>query len=123
MFREPTEPTRSEETPEVAGEPTSLRWARVAGPGDKGVAILIPLASWKVVAKDRRISFRLIIETEGQVAFDKALQRLRDMRRRLIIVDNTFESIHCGQVLTTFYIVTSDFHFLSRQMVASKIKF
>src|SRR6516165_10215858 len=111
MFREPTEPTSSEETPEVAG------------PGDKGVAILIPLASWKVVAKDRRISFRLIIETEGQVAFDKALQRLRDMRRRLIIVDNTFESIHCGQVLTTFYIVTPYFHFLSCQMVASKIKF
>src|SRR5215472_2254111 len=123
MLREAAAPSGSEETPEVASEPTSLWKAWVAGPGNEGIAVLVPLTARVVVAENRGIGFGLVSETERQVAFDKTLQRLWHMRRRLIIVDDAFEAVHRSQVLTALKVVPTDFHFLTRQMVAGKIKF
>src|SRR5271166_2844313 len=118
-----TAPSRSEQTPEVAREPTWLGEVWVGGPGDESIAILIPLAPRKVVAEDCGIGLCLITETECQVAFDKTFQRLGNMRRRLKIVDNTFEAVHRGQVLTAVKIITTDLHFLTGEMISGKIKF
>src|SRR5262245_20413322 len=121
MLRDAPAPSRSKETPEVAGEPTSLGHARTACPGDEGIAVLIPLAPRVLVAKDCGIGLGFVTKTECQVAFDQTLQSLGYMRRSLIIVDNAFEPVHRGQVLTTPKIITTDFHFLTGQMVTSKI--
>src|SRR5215813_859793 len=96
MLWDATAPSRSEEASEVAGEPTSLGWARIACPGDEGIAVLIPLAPRVVVTEDCGIGLGLVTKTECQVAFDQTLQSLRYMCRCLIIVDNAFEPVHRG---------------------------
>src|SRR5271165_2554949 len=94
MLSDATAVSGSEQTPDVAGEPTFRRQARIAGSGDQGIAVLVPLAPRIVVAEDCGIGFGLITEAECQIAFDETLQSLRHMRRSLIIVDNAFESVH-----------------------------
>src|SRR5215831_16384171 len=96
MLWDATASSRSEETSEVAGEPTSLGLAWIACPGDEGIAVLIPLAPWVVVTKNCGVGFGLVTKTECQVAFDQTLQSLRYMCRCLIIVDNAFEPVHGG---------------------------
>src|SRR6266480_1051624 len=122
MLRGGTVAGGSERTPEVAGEPAFLGQARVAASSNESVAVLIPLAPRIVVAEDCGIGLGFVVEAECQVAFDKPLQRLGYMRRRLIIVDNAFETVHRCQVLSTLKIVSADFHFLTGQMIASKIE-
>src|SRR3984893_16870816 len=114
---------RSERSSKIAGEPAIRRHARVAGPGDQSVAVLIPLATRIVVAKDCRICFGFIEESERQVTLDKPLQRLGYMCRRLIIVDDALEAVHRSQVLAPFQVVSTDFHFLTGQMIKSEVKF
>src|SRR5262249_15034138 len=123
MLRNATSPGGSEETSEVAGEPTSLRQGWIACAGDESIAVLIPLAPRVVITQDCGIGLGLVTKTERQVAFDQTLQSLGDMRCGLIIVNNSFEPVHRGQVLTTCEVVTTDLHFLTGQMVASKIEF
>src|SRR5258708_15018382 len=113
----------SERSSKIAGEPAVFRHARVAGSGDQSVAVLIPLATRIVVAEDCGICFGFVVEPERQVALDKPLQRLGYMCRRLIIVDDSFEAVHRCQVLTPFQIVSTDFHFLSGQMITGEIEF
>src|SRR5467141_4625229 len=113
----------SERSSKIAGEPAVFRHARAAGSGDQSVAVLIPLATRIVVAEDCGICFGFVVESERQVTLDKPLQRLRYMCRRLIIVDDSFEAVHCSQVLAPFQVVSTNFHFLSRQMITGEIKF
>src|SRR6266436_696737 len=113
----------SEQTSKIAGEPAVFRHARVAGSGDQSVAVLIPLAARIVVAKDCGIRFGFFIESERQVTLYKPLQRLGDMCRRLIIVNDPFEAVHRSQVLASFQVVSTDFHFLSGQMITGEVKF
>src|SRR5215472_17811981 len=123
MLWETTESSSSKETAEVAGKPTFLWYAGAAGPRDEAIAVLIPLATRVVVTENCGIGLCLGGEAKRQIAFDKALQRLGHMRRRLIIVDDAFEPVHSSQILAALKIVAADLHFLTGQMIASKIEF
>src|SRR6516164_3359917 len=123
MLRETAEPNSSKETPEIAGEPTVLGYAGATGPRDEGVAVLIPLATRVVVTENCGIGLSLGGQAERQIAFDKALQRLRHMCRRLIIVNDAFEPVHRSQILAALKVVPADLHFLTGQMIASKVEF
>src|SRR5215471_14826763 len=113
---------RSEQTSKIASEPAALGHARVFGSGDQSVAVLVPLATGIIVAKDGGVCFGFVVEAERQVTLDKPFQRLGHMCRRLIIVDDTFEAVHRSQVLTPLQVVSTDFHFLSGEMITSEIK-
>src|SRR5215471_6815975 len=112
---------RSERHAEIAREPT-LR--RLAGRSTRHevIGIGIPLAAWIIVAQHGRIRLSLLGETERQIALDETLQRLRDMRRCLKIVDDAFEAVHRGQVLSSLQIISADLHLLSGQMIARKVE-
>src|SRR6267142_7071309 len=90
---------RSERISEIASQPAVLRHAGVAGSGDQSVAVLIPLATRIVVAKDCGVCFGFVVEAERQVTLDKPLQRLGYMCRCLVIVDDSFEAVHRSKVL------------------------
>src|SRR6516162_11126951 len=114
-------PSRSEQASDVAGEPARIGQARIAGPGDERVGVLIPLAARIIIAEDRSIGLGFVGKTECQVTFDKPLQRFRDMSCRLVIIDNAFKTVHRSQILAPSKIVAADLHLLPRQMITRKV--
>src|SRR5208283_5338189 len=114
---------RSEQASDAASKPAlGRRRTGVAGSGHEGITVLIPFAPRIIIAEHRRIGLGLIGESKCEVALDEALQRLWDMRRRLIIVDHAFEAVHRRQILAPRQVITADLHLLAGQMVAGEIE-
>src|ERR1043165_7714772 len=87
------------EAAEPLSEPALSRLGRRAAAGHQAIGFLIPAAARVVVAEHGGILLGLFGEAERQIALDKALQRLRHMRRRLVIVDDALEAVYRRQVL------------------------
>src|ERR1700756_3938248 len=88
---------RSEQAADGTAGPThrGLRGAR--GPGNERIGVAVPLVSGIVVAEHSSIGLGLAGEAQCQVTFDQALERFRNMRRPLVIIDDALEAVHRRQ--------------------------
>src|SRR5437764_8907966 len=97
---------RSEAADQLA-KPALPRLGRRTAAGHQPIGFLIPATARVVVAEHGRILLGLLDEAERQVALDEALQRFRDMRRRLVIVDDALETVYRRQILAAVQVIAT----------------
>src|SRR6516164_7836851 len=111
----------SEGASEITGEP-ALGWRTGRAGSDEGIRIDIPFAARVIVAEHRGIGLGLVVEAERQIALDEAFQSFGNVRRRLIIVDDPFETVHRRQILSALQIIAADLHLLAGEMISREIQ-
>src|SRR5258708_12576224 len=97
--------------------------------GDRGrlprleerVAVAVPSAAGIIVAEHGRGLLRLLGEAERHIAFGQAMQRLRHMRRRLMVVDDALEAVDGGEIEALLLGPAADLHLLAGELVARQI--
>ena len=72
--------------------------------------------------EDRTCGLRLIHQTKRQIGLDQTMQRLWCVGRGLKILNNHAEPVCRCRKIIAFQIVTSDFHFLGRQMIKGQVE-
>src|SRR5207237_2675169 len=74
------------------------------------------------MAEHRSVRFGLLAEADRQIAFDEALQRFRHMRRRLKIIDHSFEAVYRRQILSPLQVISTDLHLLAGEMIPREVQ-
>src|SRR5882724_4912716 len=90
--------------------------------GQQIVAVLVPVAAGVVVAEHGRGGLRLVLDADRQVALGQALERLRNVGRGLVELDDAAEAVDGGEVLLALEVEAADLHFLAGEVVAGEVE-
>src|SRR5262249_23588693 len=114
--RDPNTVDRIQQTLEQAPKPAFLSPRRPPAISDDTIRGPVPMAPRVVVAEHRGVVVRLLGQAEREAAFDQPLERLGDMRRRLIIVDDPAEAVHRCEILLFRQVEPADLHLLAGEV-------